>query len=256
MTEFSEGFSVSKLLGSPAGYVGHKESTTLVDRLRRQPLSVIVFDEIDKAHGDVLNILLQMLEEGRLTDSSGKEANVKQCIIILTHQIPYEEAAGSQFGFGASTIGANRGQARTAKEIEQSLRTIMKPELLNRIDSICVFQPLTEDALAQIAGAELADLATRVSKRGIALTWDDGAPAAIAKTISSAADGARSVRHATYTQIEQPLIDAYLAQEEMSAYHIESEDGIIRGIPTYGRDQQFITTLKKSRARVRTSAKA
>jgi ATP-dependent Clp protease ATP-binding subunit ClpC len=258
MTEFAEGFSISKMLGSPAGYVGHKESTTLVDRIRRQPLSVIVFDEIDKAHPDVLNILLQILEEGRLTDATGKEANVKQSIIILTHQIAYEEAAGSQFGFGnrGSASSASHAPARTSTDIAQSLRTSMRPELLNRIDSVCVFQPLGLSALAEIAAAELTDLAARVSKRNIVLTWDETTPLALAETITNARDGARSVRHTTHTLVEQPLIDAYIADEALNKYHVHNKNGILGGLPTYGQRSVIRTTKQRiSRTRERTSAR-
>lgn len=233
MTEFSEGFSVSKMLGAPAGYVGFRESITMVDRLRRQPLSVLLFDEIDKAHPDVLNILLQMLEEGRLTDASGKEASVKQTIIILTYQVPLEEVRGSQFGFVTDTP-----TARDPEQVRKSLYSVMRPELLNRIDHVCVFKPMEVTQLGSIAEQQLHELAQRLGRRSISLKWADRVPFIVATKADEPREGARRVRHIIEEQIEKPLIADFAAHPDRTGYHITAENDIL-GIEPYGTGHQF-----------------
>ncbi len=242
MTEFSEGYSVSKLLGAPAGYVGYRESTTMVDRLRRQPMSVLLFDEIDKAHPDVMNVLLQMLEEGRLTDSSGKEASVKQAVIILTYQVPLEEISGSQLGFG------NDSSVRSTEQIKNSLRALMKPELLNRIDQICVFKPIGEEFLSKIALKLLEEFRTRLTRKQITLDWaDDDVLACIARHAYEPREGARRVRHIIDEQIEQPLITDYTVNPDHLAYHIRVQNDILFVEPTYGPRSGFTTSFNAGR---------
>lgn len=227
MTEFSEGFSVSKMMGSPAGYVGYREGTTIVDRLRRQPMSVILFDEIDKAHPDVLNVLLQMLEEGRIADASGKEASVKQSVIILTYQIAPEEITGSGFGFGGDST------ARTSDAIRSTLYNVMKPELLNRIDNICIFRPLDHDSLVKIAVKQLNDFTARLLKRSIVLSWDESAPELITAKSSDPKEGARKVRHIIESSIEHQLIAHLSLHPTTTEYRITTENDILGIEPIY-----------------------
>ena len=243
MTEFSEGFSVSKIMGAPAGYVGYRESTTLVDRLRRQPMSVVLFDEIDKAHPDVLNVLLQMLEDGRITDASGKEASVKQAVIILTYQIAPEEITGSNFGFGSS----NAAPARTSDAVRATLFNLIKPELLNRIDSICVFRPLENESLLRITTRQLADFTGRLLKRSILLNWSEDIAHTIAQNAADAKQGARKVRHLIENQIEHPLVAHLSENTETREYHLAIKNGIITVEPTYGNRRGKTLTAKKLR---------
>jgi ATP-dependent Clp protease ATP-binding subunit ClpC len=227
MTEFSEGFSVSKMMGSPAGYVGYREGTTIVDRLRRQPMSVLLFDEIDKAHPDVLNILLQMLEEGRIADASGKEASVKQAIIILTYQIAPEEITGSSFGFSSDTV------TRSSDSVRATLFNSLKPELLNRIDNVCVFQPLSHDSLIKIAVKQLNDFTTRLLKRSIVLNWDETVPELITTKSSDTKEGARKVRHIIENSIEQNLVAHLSLNPTTTEYRITTKNDILGVEPIY-----------------------
>ncbi len=242
MTEFSEGFSVSKMLGAPAGYVGYRESNTLVDRLRRQPMSVLLFDEIDKAHPDVLNILLQMLEEGRLTDASGKEASVKQAIIVLTYQVPLEEISGSQFGFAP----AARAAIRAPEHIRTSLFSVIRPELLNRIDHVCVFNPMNTAELTRIATFQLEDLRTRLARRNVSLTWPTAVPDFIAAQAHEPKEGARRVRHIMEDKIEKPLITDFAANTERAGYELVLKNDILSVEPLlYGTAEHAISKIGK-----------
>jgi ATP-dependent Clp protease ATP-binding subunit ClpA len=215
------------MMGSPAGYVGYREGTTIVDRLRRQPMSVLLFDEIDKAHPDVLNILLQMLEEGRIADASGKEASVKQAIIILTYQIAPEEIAGSSFGFSSDTI------TRSSDSVRATLFNSLKPELLNRIDNVCVFQPLSHNSLIKIAVKQLNDFTTRLLKRSIVLNWDETVPELITTKSSDTKEGARKVRHIIENSIEQNLVAHLSLNPTTTEYRITTKNDILGVEPIY-----------------------
>lgn len=227
MSEFSEGFSVSKILGAPAGYVGHRESTTLVDRLRRQPLSVLLFDEVNRAHPDVMNVLLSMLEEGRLTDAAGKEASVRQAIIIMTVQLPAEELVGSSFGFEPSAA------ARSDESVRRSLALTLRPELLNRVDHLCVMRPLSVASLERIADAQLNDLARRLGFTRRTLTWNAAVTERIARDGYDVQEGARSVKHLIDSLIERPLIEQFAAHPSANAYTVAVTHGILSVEPTY-----------------------
>lgn len=244
MSEFSEGFSVSKMLGAPAGYVGHRESVTLADRLRRQPLSVLVFDEVNRAHPDVMNVLLTMLEEGRLTDAAGKEASVKQAVIIMTVQLPAEELTGPQLGFASQTIGSQRSD----ESIRRSLTALLRPELLNRVDHLCIMRPLTTESLERIAQLELENLAHRLGLKQRALTWDDTVPEYLAANGFDLTEGARRVRHLIDTLIERPLIEQFAAHPAADSYTVCLSHGILSVEPTYGRLQPRRTRSRTSRA--------
>ncbi|MCX6780603.1 MAG: ATP-dependent Clp protease ATP-binding subunit [Candidatus Magasanikbacteria bacterium] len=251
MTEFSEGFSVSKMMGSPAGYVGYREGSTIVDRLRRQPMSVLLFDEIDKAHPDVLNILLQMLEEGSIKDASGKEASVKQCVIILTYQIAPEEITGSNFGFGSPAHN------RTDDSIRASLFNVIKPELLNRIDQICVFHPVNIAALERIAERQLEDFRARLAKRSITLEWDSDIAKIIAQRAHEPKEGARKIRHVIESEIENPLVSEIAHHASTRALRITTKNDILTIEPIYGgvtqsSEQIFaVTRSQKSTKKLR-----
>lgn len=221
MSEFSESHSVSRLLGAPAGYVGYRESTTLADRLRRQPLSVILFDDVDKAHPEVVNVLLQMLEDGRFTDAAGKEASVKQCVIILTYQLPVDEVMGSKLGFGAAD------HLRSKEQIRHALYNFLRPELLNRLDQVLVFRTLTVEILAAIAQTELQNLRARLAEKQITFTWSEEVLAVIAQLAFEPKEGARRIRQIIEQRVEQPLLEKFVANSDERAYCCAVENGII-----------------------------
>ena len=213
MSEYMEKFAVSRLVGAPPGYVGYDEGGQLTEAVRRKPYSVILLDEIEKAHPDVFNILLQVLDDGRLTDSQGRVVDFKNTVIIMTSNL------GSQAIMNSKTLGftsADENQAEadyeTMKEkVMDNLKKAFRPEFLNRIDDIVVFHPLTADELKQIVGIMMKDLRKRLADRDLSITLSDEALDELAKVGYDPEFGARPLRRAIQNQIEDPLADALLA---------------------------------------------
>lgn len=210
MSEFSEGHSVSKLLGSPAGYVGYREQNKLGDAIRKRPHAVVLFDEFEKAHPDVQHLLLQILEDGLLQDSTGKPLSFRQTYIVLTSNAGSDLLKKTAVGFGS-----DRAQESLSESlVHEHLRERFRPELLNRLDRIVVFQPLTESTLHSIATRELKELFERLkAQRG---TTSTVAKQVIDWLLTHAAkqkdEGARAVRRAIEREIEQLLVQAILKQ--------------------------------------------
>lgn len=213
MSEFSSEYEVSKLIGSPPGYVGHEEGGQLTKAVRRHPYSVVLFDEIEKAHPDIFNILLQVLDEGRLTDGQGKTVDFRNTVIIMTSNVGAREIAqDATVGFG--TTGE---QGLTADEIRGramgELKRLFRPEFLNRIDDIVVFKKLAGESLASIAKLLVDDLRQRLIANGMNIVLTD---AAVEKIVSEGTDltnGARPLRRAIQRLIEDPLSEELLAGE-------------------------------------------
>ncbi len=213
MSEYMEKFAVSRLVGAPPGYVGYDEGGQLTEAVRRKPYSVILLDEIEKAHPDVFNILLQVLDDGRLTDSQGRVVDFKNTVIIMTSNL------GSQAIMNSKTLGftsADENQAEadyeTMKEkVMDNLKKAFRPEFLNRIDDIVVFHPLTAEELKQIVGIMMKDLRKRLADRDLSITLSDEALDELAKVGYDPEFGARPLRRAIQNQIEDPLADALLA---------------------------------------------
>ena len=213
MSEFGSEFEVSKLIGSPPGYVGHDEGGQLTKAVRRHPYSVVLFDEIEKAHPDVFNILLQVLEEGRLTDSQGKTVDFRNTVIIMTSNVGAREIAqDTNIGFG--TTGE---QGLTSDEIRGramgELKRLFRPELLNRIDDIVVFQKLSGENLTKIAHLLVDDLRQRMIANGMNIKLTDAAYAKIVAEGTDLTNGARPLRRAIQKLIEDPLSEELLAGE-------------------------------------------
>ena len=207
MSEFSEPHSVSRLVGAPPGYVGFEQGGALTEKVKHNPYALVLLDEIEKAHPQIFNILLQMLDEGTLTDSFGKNVSFKNTIIIMTSNIGSEEFNKQALGFfGAHQSTARAKYEATKKNVMTSLKEVMRPELLNRLDHILTFMPLDAQALAQIAEAQLEALARRVEKeKGIALSWNAKTPPFIAEKSQSPNEGARLVGRVIAEHIETPL---------------------------------------------------
>jgi ATP-dependent Clp protease ATP-binding subunit ClpC len=159
MSEFSEGYGTSKLLGSPAGYVGFRESNSFTDAIRKRPHSVICFDEVEKAHPDVLNILLQLLEDGQVTDATGRPVSFRQSYVILTSNVGGDAISKKSLGFGSAT----ETQHRYAELIQSDLKDRFRPELLNRLDRVIIFNPLQKDHMREIIRRELYQALSRVT---------------------------------------------------------------------------------------------
>ena len=208
MSEFASEYEVSKLIGSPPGYVGHEEGGQLTKAVRRHPYSVVLFDEIEKAHPDIFNILLQVLDEGRLTDGQGKTVDFRNTVIIMTSNVGAREiAATSSVGFGTTSSGEIKSRAMG------ELKRLFRPEFLNRVDDIVVFQKLTGESLTKIAELLVDDLRQRLIANGMNIRLTD---AAIAKIVSEGTDltnGARPLRRAIQRLIEDPLSEELLAGE-------------------------------------------
>ena len=215
MSEFSEGFTVSKLIGAPAGYVGYKDRTKLSDVIKRKPYAVVLFDEIEKAHDEVLNLLLQVLEDGQLTDSTGRKINFRNAIIVMTSNAGSDKLIARDIGFNQTVEGEVTVQDATEarQAVMRELESHFRPEFLNRIDRIAVFRPLSKADLARIAGLQLRDLTQRVEKDyGVTLTVGPEAAAAIAERSWDPRYGARGVRRQIQELVENPLAKQLLAE--------------------------------------------
>lgn len=205
MSEYMEKHSAARLIGAPPGYVGYEEGGVLTEAIRRRPYSVLLFDEIEKAHPDVLNLLLQILEDGQLTDSHGKRADFSNAVIIMTTNVGGRET--HHLGFGGQE--AEDARAR----LHESLRGFFRPEFLNRIDDILPFQPLGEEACAAIVRLLLSESCRRAAEAGVTLEYDDGAVLWLAAHGYDRAYGARPLRRTVMAEVEDPLSDKLLSGE-------------------------------------------
>lgn len=219
MSEFMEKHTVSRLVGSPPGYVGYDEAGQLTEKIRRRPYSVILFDEIEKAHPDVLNLLLQILDDGRVTDAHGRVVNFENTIIVMTSNAGSENKT-TQVGFGKNTSEQNKDRALKA------LEGMMRPEFLNRIDEIIAFNSLSEEDFAKIAELLLQELQTSLEARKIRLTWDDSLIQYLVKKSYSAKFGARNLRRFIEKEVENQLASAIVASYDrpLAGAHITVQD--------------------------------
>ncbi|QOV23378.1 ATP-dependent Clp protease ATP-binding subunit [Anabaenopsis elenkinii] len=214
MSEYMESHTVSKLIGSPPGYVGYDEGGQLTEAVRRRPYSVLLFDEIEKAHPDVFNMLLQLLDDGHLTDAKGRKVDFKNTLIILTSNIGSKviEKGGGGLGFDFETEqDANYNRIRTL--VNEELKAYFRPEFLNRLDDIIVFTQLAKDEVKQIADIMLRDVATRLTEKGITLQVTDRFKERVVEEGYSPSYGARPLRRAIMRLLEDPLAEAMLSGE-------------------------------------------
>ena len=214
MSEFSEKHNASRLVGAPAGYVGYEDDGKLTDQIRRQPYSVVLFDEIEKAHPDVFNLLLQILEDGTLTSAKGKKVSFKNSIIILTSNVgSVSHMKGDSLGFGVVDLSAkNKKHKSNSEEAKSTLLKIMKPELVNRFDNIIVFKSLTEKSIALIFDQLINDLKKRLVRTGISLSVTPSAKKYIISKNFDEKFGARPLRRAIEEEIEGKVADGILAR--------------------------------------------
>ncbi len=211
MSEYMEKHTVSRLVGSPPGYVGYDEGGQLTERVRRKPYSVILFDEIEKAHPDVFNMMLQILDDGILTDSQGRKVDFKNCIIIMTSNIGAKQIAGggSNLGFGAEK-GGSMSDEKIRDAVMGELKNAFRPEFLNRVDDIIVFRKLQKEDIAEIARRMLSVLTKRVQGMGIEVSFSDEAVEKIADAGFDPVYGARPLRRAIQSKIEDRLSEEIL----------------------------------------------
>ncbi len=220
MSEFMEKHSVSRIIGAPPGYVGYDEAGQLTEKIRRRPYSVVLFDEIEKAHPDVLNVLLQILDDGRITDAHGKTVNFENTVLVMTTNAG-SDRNGALAGFSTSEIQIE--DARTEKALSKFLR----PEFLNRVDEVITFRALDEGDFARIAGIMIGELQAALAERHIKLSCSDAALAVIAKESYSHKYGARNMRRYIQTHVEDVLAEKIVAdvQRSISAAKISARDG-------------------------------
>lgn len=214
MSEYSEKFNISKLIGAPAGYVGYKESVYLVDQVKKHPYSIVLFDEIEKAHPDIFNLLLQILEDGHITDATGRKINFKNTIIIMTSNIGLKEfSQQAKIGFADEKKTSAASYEEVKNHVLKQMKDQFKPEFLNRIDKIIVFRPLKIDDLIKIAALEIKKLEDRLKDKNITLKFSPATLKYIAETSFSPDQGARAIRKTIEELIEGPLAEKILADK-------------------------------------------
>ena len=220
MSEFMEKHSVSRIVGSPPGYVGYEEAGQLTEKIRRKPYAVILFDEIEKAHPDVMNVLLQILDDGEVTDSHGRKVNFENTVIVMTSNAGSERKEGT-VGFGHTVNEQNRDRAMKA------LGEFLRPEFLNRVDEVICFNRLDEQNFAGIARIMLSELQKSLEDKGLHFTWDEAVEEYLVKKSYSATYGARNLRRTIQKELEDvmaaQIIDSY--EHPVTQIHASMEDG-------------------------------
>ena len=223
MSEYMEKHTVSKLIGSPPGYVGYDEAGQLTEKIRRRPYSIVLFDEIEKAHPDVLNVLLQVLDDGRITDAQGRVVNFENTIIVMTSN------AGSEGSVGGMGFGRSDGD-KVKEKTMKALQGFLRPEFLNRVDEIITFNHLTEENFLGIADIMLKELQDSLSTRGLILSWDDDLRQLLVKKAYSVTYGARNLRRTIQKELEDPISEAIIDSFEhpISAIRIRVEGETVK----------------------------
>ena len=212
MSEYGEGHSASRLIGAPPGYVGHEDGGQLTEPVRRKPYSVVLFDEIEKAHSQVWNLLLQIMEDGRLTDSQGRLVDFRNTILVMTSNVGagHITADRSPLGFSAASQ-ENGGYDRIRRAVTEELRRTFRPEFLGRVDETVIFRRLEEEDLREIARRMLVQVRQRLEQLQIGLTWEEAVPGFLAKKGFDRAYGARPIRRLIRREVEDPIAEGILA---------------------------------------------
>ena len=224
MSEFMEKHSVSRIVGSPPGYVGYDEAGQLTEKIRRKPYSVVLFDEIEKAHPDVLNVLLQILDDGQITDAHGRKVNFENTVIVMTSNAGSDSKSAGAVGFGGSAD--DQGRERTMK----ALRDFLRPEFLNRVDEIVCFNHLTKENFSGIARIMLDELKTSLSEKGFAFHYDDALVDYLVEKSYSLTYGARNLRRLIQKELEDPMaariIDSF--EHPIAQISATAQDGAVQ----------------------------
>ena len=211
MSEYMEKHTTSRLVGSPPGYVGYEEGGQLTEAVRRKPYSVVLLDEVEKAHPDVFNILLQILEDGRLTDNTGRTVSFKNTIIVMTSNAgAHDIGEGRAMGFGSKALADATNYNAMKDAVMKAVKDVFRPEFINRVDELIVFHPLTEVEIRAIAGMMLGQVASRLKERAIALTWDDEVVEKLAREGYDVKFGARPLRRLIQRTVEDTLSEELL----------------------------------------------
>ncbi len=233
MSEYMEKHNVSRLIGAPPGYVGYEEGGQLTEKIRRRPYAVVLLDEIEKAHPDVFNMLLQVMEEGRLTDSFGRNVDFRNAILIMTTNAG-AEAIKNESAFGFQKPDADASYESMKERVQGQIEKVFRPEFLNRVDDIIVFRHLTGEDLKQVIDLELGKVRERLSERGLALILSDEAKTFLVKKGSNLDFGARPLRRAIENFVEDPL------SEELLKGEFQGKDTIVVNVKEVGDKKQLL----------------
>ncbi len=222
MSEFMEKHSVSRIVGSPPGYVGYDEAGQLTEKIRRKPYSVVLFDEIEKAHPDVLNVLLQILDDGQITDAHGRKVNFENTVIVMTSNAGSDKTVAS-VGFGKSADEQGK------EKVMKALREFLRPEFINRVDEVVYFRRLTEEHFRSIAEIMLKELQQSLADKGFTFTYDESVLDALVAKSYSAVYGARELRRTIQRELEDPMATRIIASFENPVTHLKAtaENGVI-----------------------------
>ncbi len=241
-----EKFTSSRLIGSPPGYVGHEEGGQLSEAVRRRPYSVVLFDEIEKAHPDIMHLMLQILEEGKITDTLGRKVDFRNTIIIMTSNVGAELIKKqSTLGFGAPKLDGNHEAMR--EKIMEETKKVFKPEFLNRLDDIIVFQSLEKPMLAKIVDLEVAKVVNRIKGKEIHVTLDEQAYAFLIEKGYDTTYGARPLRRAVERYLEHPMAEDLLREVIKPGDHVEV---------TLAKDKLLFHVVKNTKAKKLVSVKS
>jgi len=222
MSEYMEKHTVSRLIGAPPGYIGYEEGGQLTEAVRRRPFKVILFDEVEKAHPDVFNVLLQILEDGRLTDGHGRTVDFKNTVVIMTSNLGTEEFQRQSLGFSRETKGEKQ---RLKGAIDDTLKKTFRPEFLNRMDEIVIFEPLTEEQIKEIVDLMIKDVQKRLVDRKITIELTEEAKVQLAKEGFDPVFGARPLRRTIQRQVENPLSKRILQGEFKEGDRVQVDAG-------------------------------
>ncbi|MBQ5754740.1 MAG: ATP-dependent Clp protease ATP-binding subunit, partial [Oscillospiraceae bacterium] len=220
MTEFMEKFAISRLIGSPPGYVGYEEAGQLTEKVRRRPYSVVLFDEIEKAHPDVMNLLLQILDEGKINDAQGRTVDFSNTVICMTSN------AGSADRVGEAGFNKTAGQVSENKAMK-ALSEFLRPEFLGRVDEVVVFKPLSEESLEKIAALTLEEYRQPLARKAAGLEYTPAALAAIVAKAKGGKFGARDIRRTIRKEVEDPLAARVVEGRLGSCVVVDAEEGEI-----------------------------
>ncbi|MDH3734482.1 MAG: ATP-dependent Clp protease ATP-binding subunit [Gemmatimonadota bacterium] len=236
MSEYMEKFSISRLIGAPPGYVGYEESGALTKAVRRRPYSVVLLDEIEKAHPDVFNILLQVLDEGRLTDNYGRVIDFKNTVVIMTSNVGTRDiGTTSKLGFSSEDTGFDYG--RIKEKVTDEIERVFTPEFLNRVDETIVFHPLSKEQIGEIVHIQLADVQGRLAEEGLSLSLSDEAVKFLVEQGYSEKFGARPLKRAIQRYVEDPLSERILMADfepgdEIAVDVADDAESLVFGAPT------------------------
>jgi ATP-dependent Clp protease ATP-binding subunit ClpC len=230
LSEYMEKHTVSRMIGAPPGYVGYDEAGGLTEAVRRRPYSVILFDEIEKAHPDVLNVLLQVMEDGRLTDGHGRTVDFRNTVVIMTSNLGTGQDNRGAFGFVTERTKNEQERDRLRQRVERALNEFFRPEFLNRVDEVIVFEPLTEVELRQIVDIMLGEVSERLAERDITLALTEAAKHELVREGYDRVYGARPLRRTVERRIENPLSRRILAGDFSDGDHVVADftgDGFV-----------------------------